>query len=31
MNRNAFKMFLKPGYEDEYKKRHKALWPEMKQ
>ncbi len=31
MNRNAFKMFLKPGYEDEYEKRHKALWPEMKQ
>lgn len=30
MNRNAFKMFLKPGYEDEYEKRHKALWPEMK-
>lgn len=31
MNRNAFKMFLKPGFEEEYEKRHNALWPEMKQ
>ncbi len=30
MKREAFKMFLKPGYEEEYKKRHAALWPEMK-
>ena len=31
MNRSAFKMFLKPGFEEEYEKRHNALWPEMKQ
>ena len=29
--REAFKMFLKPGFKDEYKRRHAALWPEMKQ
>ena len=29
--REAFKMFLKPGFKDEYKKRHAALWPEMRQ
>ncbi|MBT3276220.1 MAG: L-rhamnose mutarotase, partial [Spirochaetales bacterium] len=29
MNRIAFKMKLKPGFEDEYKKRHDALWPEL--
>ena len=23
-------MFLKSGYEEEYKKRHAALWPEIK-
>jgi len=23
-------MFLKPGFKEEYKKRHAALWPEMK-
>ncbi len=23
-------MFLKPGFEKEYEKRHAALWPEMK-
>lgn len=23
-------MFLKPGCEDEYARRHAALWPEMK-
>lgn len=27
----AFKMKLKPGYEEEYKKRHDAIWPELKQ
>lgn len=26
----AFKMKLKPGFEDEYKKRHDAIWPELK-
>ncbi len=30
MNRVAFKMRLKPGFEDEYRKRHDALWPELK-
>ena len=30
MKREAFKMFLKPGFEDEYQRRHAALWPEMK-
>ena len=29
--RFAFKMFLKPGFEDEYAKRHAAIWPELKQ
>jgi L-rhamnose mutarotase len=29
MQRFAFKMKLKPGFEDEYKRRHEALWPEM--
>ena len=29
--REAFKMFLKPGFKEEYKKRHAALWPEMKE
>ena len=28
--RIAFKMKLKPGYEQEYKRRHDALWPELK-
>ena len=28
--REAFKMFLKPGFKQEYKRRHAALWPEMK-
>ena len=23
-------MFLKPGFEDEYQKRHAAIWPELK-
>jgi len=25
----AFKMFLKPGFRDEYKKRHDLIWPEL--
>ena len=25
----AFKMKLKPGFEEEYKKRHAAIWPEL--
>lgn len=31
MKRKAFKMFLKPGFENEYKKRHAEIWPELKQ
>lgn len=31
MQRFAFKMKLKPGHKDEYKKRHSAIWPELKQ
>ncbi|MGQ1948520.1 L-rhamnose mutarotase [Geofilum sp. OHC36d9] len=27
--RIAFKMFLKPGFRDEYKKRHDEIWPEL--
>ncbi|MDR3167915.1 MAG: L-rhamnose mutarotase [Treponema sp.] len=30
MKRNAFIMHLKPGNEREYKKRHDAIWPELK-
>ncbi|GHV70402.1 L-rhamnose mutarotase [Spirochaetia bacterium] len=30
MRRNAFVMRLKPGCEAEYKKRHDAIWPELK-
>lgn len=30
MRREAFKMFLKPGFEKEYEKRHNAIWPELK-
>ena len=30
MKREAFKMFLKPGYEEEYERRHAAIWPELK-
>ena len=30
MRRVAFKMFLKQGMEEEYVKRHGALWPELK-
>lgn len=29
MHRNAFKMQLKPGYAEEYKRRHDAIWPEL--
>ncbi|MFT3827222.1 MAG: L-rhamnose mutarotase [Chitinophagaceae bacterium] len=31
MARLAFKMQLFKGYEEEYKKRHDALWPELQQ
>ena len=31
MKRYAFKMKLKPGYKEEYKKRHDQIWPELKQ
>lgn len=30
MERIAFKMKLKAGCEEEYKKRHDAIWPELK-
>jgi len=29
MNRFAFKMKLKPGFKEEYKKRHDEIWPEL--
>jgi L-rhamnose mutarotase len=29
MERIAFKMILKPGCENDYKKRHDEIWPEM--
>lgn len=29
MQRAAFKMKLKPGFEAEYKKRHDEIWPEL--
>lgn len=29
MTRSAFKMKLKPGYAEEYKKRHDEIWPEL--
>jgi L-rhamnose mutarotase len=29
MERVAFKMKLKPGFEAEYKKRHDEIWPEL--
>ena len=29
MQRVAFKMKLKPGCQEEYKKRHDAIWPEL--
>lgn len=31
MKRKAFKMKLKPGFEEEYKKRHDEIWPELKE
>ena len=31
MKRVAFKMFLKKGMEEEYVKRHGAIWPELRQ
>ena len=31
MQRVAFKMKLKPGFEDEYKRRHDEIWPELSQ
>jgi L-rhamnose mutarotase len=30
MKRFGFKMKLKPGYKEEYRKRHNAIWPELK-
>lgn len=30
MIRKAFKMKLHPGMEEEYRRRHEALWPEMR-
>ena len=29
MKRRAFRMKLKPGFEDEYRKRHEEIWPEL--
>jgi L-rhamnose mutarotase len=31
MEKIAFKMKLKPGFKDEYKKRHDEVWPELQQ
>lgn len=31
MNRIAFKMHLHKGFEAEYEKRHKELWPELQE
>jgi len=31
MRREAFKMYLKPGFEAEYEKRHNEIWPELKE
>lgn len=31
MKRFAFKMFMKPGCEAEYERRHAALWQELRQ
>ena len=30
MDKVAFKMKLKPGFKDEYKKRHDEIWPDLK-
>ncbi len=29
MKRFAFKMYLKPGCEEEYRSRHEAIWPQL--
>lgn len=29
MQRFAFKMRIKPGFEEEYKRRHEQIWPEL--
>jgi L-rhamnose mutarotase len=29
MSKQAFKMKLKPGQKDEYRRRHNAIWPEL--
>jgi L-rhamnose mutarotase len=29
MQKVAFKMFLRPGRRDEYRRRHDAIWPEL--
>ena len=29
MERAAFRMKLKPGFEEEYRKRHDEIWPEL--
>lgn len=31
MKKIAFKMKLKPGYKEEYKRRHDQIWPELKE
>src|SRR6056297_3101787 len=31
MQRNAFKMKLKPGNEEEYRNRHDEIWPELEE
>ena len=31
MIRKSFKMFLNPGMEEEYTRRHNELWPEMRE
>lgn len=31
MQNIAFKMKLKPGFRDEYRKRHEEIWPELKE
>lgn len=31
MSKIAFKMKLMPGFQEEYKRRHDALWPEVQQ
>ena len=31
MEVKAFKMYLKPGMEEEYRRRHNEIWPELKE